>query len=316
VIDRKIQILMQMAGILQVGIRRPICIIGRIAGQYAKPRSVQFDTLDDMRLPVFRGDSINSFDPTMQARKPDPERLWIAYQKSKKTYDQVAKHEWRSDAVYTSHEGLHLAYEEAMTREVDGAFYNLGAHMLWLGERTRYVGEAHVEYFRGIQNPIAVKIGPQTTIDELIETIRTLNPENISGGLTLITRLGASNVENVLPQWIEAVRSEKLNVAWSVDPMHGNLIWTKNRIKTRDFQSILLEVRHTFAVHRRLGSVLAGVHFELTGDSVTECVGGSLGLKEEDLSINYETYCDPRLNAHQSLEMASLISGLHTAFDF
>jgi 3-deoxy-7-phosphoheptulonate synthase len=213
---------------------------------------------------------------------------------------------------FTSHEGLLLGYEEAMTRHVQhlGRYYNLGAHMLWIGDRTREIDGAHVEFFRGIANPIGIKWGPSADPQEMVEIIRALDPNNEPGRITVITRFGASRVEACLPPAIEAVKRAGCRVLWSSDPMHGNVIKTKDDIKTRDFDAILAELRACFAVHRQLGSRLGGVHFELTGEDVTECTGGAEGIREEDLSRNYETFCDPRLNYGQSLEMAFMIAGI------
>jgi 3-deoxy-7-phosphoheptulonate synthase len=213
---------------------------------------------------------------------------------------------------YTSHEGLLLGFEEAMTRfiPIKGRYYNLGAHMLWIGDRTREITGAHVEYFRGIANPIGVKWGPSADLDDMISLIRTLNPDNEPGRITLITRFGHEKVDQHLPGAIEAVRKAGLSVLWSSDPMHGNVIKTKDGIKTRDFDAILGELRRSFAAHRQAGSRLGGVHFELTGEDVTECTGGAEGIGPDDLSRNYETFCDPRLNYGQSLEMAFVISSI------
>ena len=213
---------------------------------------------------------------------------------------------------FTSHEGLLLGFEEAMTRHVShfGRYYNLGAHMLWIGDRTRALDGAHVEYCRGIANPIGIKWGPSADPQEMVEIIKALDPGNEPGRITIITRFGAGRVEASLPPAIEAVRRAGLNVLWSADPMHGNVIKTKQDIKTRDFDAILSELRACFQWHSQLGGRLGGVHFELTGEDVTECTGGSEGIGEADLSRNYETFCDPRLNYSQSLEMAFVIANI------
>jgi len=213
---------------------------------------------------------------------------------------------------YTSHEGLLLGYEEALTRYVPecGRYYNVGTHMLWIGERTRQLSGAHVEYFRGIANPIGIKIGPTSTPSDVTALLAALNPTSEPGKVTLITRFGADQVSRHLPGLIAAVEQAKSPVVWSVDPMHGNVIKTKNNTKTRDFDAILRELRQSFEVHRAAGSNLGGIHIELTGEDVTECTGGAEGLTEDDLSRNYETYCDPRLNYNQSLEMAFLVSSM------
>jgi 3-deoxy-7-phosphoheptulonate synthase len=216
---------------------------------------------------------------------------------------------------FTSHEGLLLGFEESMTRAVtgkdgQGRYVNLGAHMLWIGDRTRDLDGAHVEYFRGITNPIGIKWGPSADPAVMVELIRALNPRNEPGRITIITRFGHDQVEACLPSAVAAVRSAGLRVLWSSDPMHGNAVKTKANIKTRDFDMVLKELTRCFTLHRELGSRLGGVHFELTGEDVTECTGGAGGIREEDLVRHYETFCDPRLNYSQSLEMAFVISSI------
>lgn len=362
-ITSKIKILLQMSVVLCYGARQPVVRVGRIAGQYAKPRSSDTETIDGVELPVFRGDNINAFEADPAGRRPDPRRLLQSYHTASMTLNYVramitggfadlhhpenwnlsfvgkSAHKSRyeqvvaniQDAVafmgtfggvreeslgtidfFTSHEGLLLGFEEAMTRHIpqNDRYYNLGAHMLWIGDRTRELTGAHVEYFRGIANPIGVKWGPTASIEEMIELIHTLNPDNEPGRITLITRYGHDKVEKHLPAAVEAVRRKGLNVLWSADPMHGNVIKTKDGVKTRDFDAILTELKKSFALHRECGSRLGGVHFELTGEDVTECVGGAEGIGEADLSRNYETFCDPRLNYGQSLEMAFVISSI------
>jgi 3-deoxy-7-phosphoheptulonate synthase len=220
--------------------------------------------------------------------------------------------ELESVDFYTSHEGLLLGYEEAMTRYVpeQGQYYNLSAHMLWIGDRTRQLNGGHVEYFRGVANPVGLKVGPQADPREIIEIAKSLNPKNQTGKIILISRLGSDKVNHLLPDVIKAVQDSKLNVVWSVDPMHGNGILTKDKIKTRDFDSIQSEIQSSFKAHHQQGSVLGGVHFELAGGQVTECLGGSEGVCEADLDKNYETFCDPRLNNSQSLELAFSIASL------
>ena len=362
-ITNKLKILLQMSVILCYGVRKPIIRVGRIAGQYAKPRSDDFETVNGTRMAIYRGDNINSFDADEVSRRPDPERLLQAYHCSSLTLNYLRAliaggfadlhhpEHWNlaffekasqrrnyekivaniQDAIafmeslggireealgsiefYTSHEGLMLGFEEAMTRFVPerDRYYNLGAHMLWIGERTRQLDGAHVEYFRGIANAIGVKIGPTSDPTDVVALIRRLNPTNEPGRITMITRFGADKAEKGLGRLIEAIKLAQIKVLWSVDPMHGNIIKTKNNIKTRDFDAILSELRHTIKAHKKLGTHLGGVHFELTGDDVTECVGGADGIREEDLHQNYETYCDPRLNYAQSLEMAFLLSSI------
>jgi 3-deoxy-7-phosphoheptulonate synthase len=360
-ITSKLKILLQMSVVLCYGARRPVVRVGRIAGQYAKPRSADAETVQGVTLPVFRGDNINSFEPDPEGRKANPERLLHGYHTASMTlnyiralitggfadlhhpenwnlgfvgksahrnkYEQVVAN--IRDAVtfmetfggvreeslgsvdfFTSHEGLLLGFEEAMTRQIgaQGRYYNLGAHMLWIGDRTREITGAHVEYFRGIANPIGIKWGPSADPQEVVELMQALNPRNEAGRLTIITRFGHEKVAECLPRAVEAVSRAGVNVLWSSDPMHGNVIKAGNNIKTRDFDSILAELRHSFEVHARLGSRLGGVHFELTGENVTECIGGSEAIREADLARQYETFCDPRLNYSQSLEMAFVIS--------
>ena len=362
-IANKLRILLQMSVILTYGVRKPVIRIGRIAGQYAKPRSSDFEMAGGQSLPSYRGDAVNSVEPDPQARVPDPSRLLSSYFHSATTLNHVRalidggfadlhhpytwnlrsiekSRNWPDykdvldrilDAIgfmesfggaraevlgrvdfFTSHEGLLLGYEEALTRcDADsGKHYNLGAHILWIGARTRQRDGAHVEYFRGIANPIGVKIDPSCGAGELAESIEALNPSNEEGRLTLITRLGAGRVETALPPLIRAVKQSGRAVVWSCDPMHGNTVTVEGGLKTRDFSVILDELTRTFHIHKEEGSHLAGVHFELTAEDVTECVGGAGELTREDLARRYETYCDPRLNDAQSLEMAFLIARL------
>lgn len=362
-ITSKFKILLQMSLILTYGTRLPIVRIGRIAGQYGKPRSNNTETCNGQKLPVFRGDNINSFEPDVSLRTPDPERLFLGHMKSAMTlnfirslidggfadlhnpehwnlthfanakvrerYTDVIDHikdaisfvsaigasldeRLKSVHFYTSHEGLILPYEQALTRKVPvrNMYYDLSAHMLWIGDRTRQLDGAHIEFFRGIANPIGIKVGPSAEPKEIIEATNVLNPQNEKGKIVLISRFGQEMVSNLLPGFVDAIKKSERNVVWSVDPMHGNIIKTKDGIKTRDFDAILSEVEQTFRVHREHQSVLAGVHFEMTGDDVTECIGGAEEISEQDLTRNYETYCDPRLNYSQSLEMAFLIASM------
>jgi 3-deoxy-7-phosphoheptulonate synthase len=359
-ITSKLKILLQMSVVLCYGLRKPVVRIGRMAGQYAKPRSQDTEIVDGQEIPVYRGDIINSFEANLEARKPDPRRIKRAYLLAASTlnyvraltkggfadlhqpqnwdltfvnkvpqrtdYERIVKsirdaivfmealgnreESLRSVEFYTSHEGLLLPLEEALTHFVaeQNRFYNLGAHMLWIGDRTRQLDGAHIEYFRGIANHIGLKVGPTSDPKEIIEICRTLNPRNEEGKITLISRYGEGKVHKHLPSLIQAVRKADLPVVWSVDPMHGNGIKTEGGIKTRDFDAILAEVQESFEVHKKEGSALGGIHFELTGQDVTECIGGAAGITADQLDLNYETYCDPRLNYSQSLEMAFLIS--------
>lgn len=360
-IANKLKILLQMSVILTYGARRPVVRIGRVAGQYAKPRSNDTETVDGVEMPVYRGDSVNSVDPSPAGRVADPARLLQGFHCSAMTLNHIRalidggfadlhhpdkwtlhsiekSRNWPQyqevverilDAInfmesfggaqaealgrvefYTSHEGLLLPYEEALTRRDAGTgnYYNAGAHLLWIGQRTRALDGAHVEFFRGVANPVGVKVGPDMWPDELAALVDALNPDDEPGRLTLITRLGAGRVEDVLPPLVRAVNETGRRVTWSCDPMHGNTQSTESGLKTRDFATILDELTQTFRIHRESDSRLSGVHFELTGDDVTECVGGAEALTNDDLTLRYETYCDPRLNYTQSLEMAFLIA--------
>ncbi len=358
-IEAKLKILLQMSLVLTWGARIPVIRIGRMAGQYAKPRSSDTETVNGVELPSFRGDNVNAIEPVAESRRPDPARLIKAYHHSAATLNYAralvdggfadlhhAEH-WdlgfvRSDSqrgeyedmvarirdaidfvestgvrglsalktieLFSSHEGLLLAYEQAHTENIAGQWYNLGAHFLWIGERTRQLEGAHVEYFRGLENPIGIKLGPQMKADELVDIIRALEPANRPGRITLITRLGTRAVTEALPPLIDAVRSEGCHATWLCDPMHGNTTTTEAGIKTRDYDNVLAELEAAFAAHSAAGSHLGGVHFELTGEDVTECTGGPQQLSEADLTRSYETYCDPRLNYAQSLELALRIA--------
>ncbi|MDZ7717048.1 MAG: 3-deoxy-7-phosphoheptulonate synthase class II [Balneolaceae bacterium] len=356
-----LKVLLQMSFIMihEQGI--PVVRVGRIAGQYAKPRSRDYEIVDGEEIPNYRGDLINSIKPKHEARIADPSRLLVGYEKAALTLnflralsdegfaDLHHPEYWELDFmkqnpyyqdyeamvnsiqkavsfmetitpnefntlqkinVYTSHEGLNLYYDGAQTRRVPRreGWYNLSSHLIWLGNRTRDIDGAHVEYLRGIRNPIGIKIGPEYDIDETLALIEKLNPIHEAGKIVLITRFGKDKVEACLPDLIKQLKHNGMPVVWSCDPMHGNTFSTENNIKTRNFEDIIGEIRKTFAVHRDQGSYLGGVHLELTGDNVTECVGGAKGLGEGELHQNYETYCDPRLNYEQSLEMAFLIA--------
>ncbi|KAF2270841.1 phospho-2-dehydro-3-deoxyheptonate aldolase-like protein [Lojkania enalia] len=371
-IDSKIKLLLQMSLVLIWGSNKPVIRIGRMAGQYAKPRSSPTEIVNGKEIPSFRGDILNGFDP--DARQVDPDRLVQAYFHSATTLNYVRGQlasgiadlhnplDWGlghvrdpelaakyqkivhsiSDSLrfmrtigadtagqlqtvdlYTSHEGLVLEYEQSLTRRLkhpagyfpthgspDGkGWYNTSAHFLWIGDRTRQIDGAHVEYFRGIENPIGIKVGPSMQADELIRLLDIVNPTKEIGKVTLITRYGEGKVESMLGAHIEAVKSSGHIVLWQCDPMHGNTRSTPAGIKTRHFSSIFSELSSALKIHKQHGSFLGGVHLELTGDAVTECVGGSEGLVEEDLSLNYTTYCDPRLNEKQALELAFLVAG-------
>ena len=357
------RVLIQMTIALMYGAGTPVIKVGRIAGQFSKPRSDNLEKLGDQELPSYRGDMVNGMEFEAGARVPDPERLRHVYFQSAATLNflrslarsgyaalpRVSK--WNADFVgsspqgkhfneiverindclafitatglnldaeeelsearfYTSHEALLLGYEAPLTRQdkVDGKWYATSAHMLWIGDRTRDPNEAHVEFLRGVANPIGCKVGPSMTPDTLLRVIDTLNPENEEGRLTLISRMGSSKVGEFLPPLVRAVKESGKHVVWSCDPMHGNTIKSPNGYKTRKFTDILAEVRQFFAIHKAEGTYAGGVHFEMTGQDVTECLGGAQAISELDLSDRYHTHCDPRLNASQSLELAFLIA--------
>lgn len=348
-----------MSLVLTWGARIPVIRMGRMAGQYAKPRSKDTETIDGLELPSYRGDNINSSAPKADERAADPQRLLQAYFHSAATLNYTRAlvdggfadlhhpQHWdlgfvRSstnraeyedivsrirDAIdfvestgvrsttslkmvelFCSHEGLLLDYEEAMTENVAEKWYNLGAHSLWIGDRTRQLDGAHVEYFRGLENPIGIKAGPSMNPSELVELITRLEPANQPGRITIITRLGADIVAESLPPLIKAVSEAGRVVTWVCDPMHGNTISTSEGLKTRDYDAVLSELEEAFKTHATCGSHLGGVHFEMTGEDVTECTGGPQELSVADLSRSYETHCDPRLNYSQSLELALRIA--------
>ncbi len=357
------RVLLQMAVVLTFGASVPVVKMGRMAGQFAKPRSSDTETQDGQTLPSYRGDIINGPDFTPEDRVPDPARMETGYFQSAGTLNLLRAfatggysdlhevHRWNLDFAarsplaaryqdlaaridetlafmaacgmtsasipqiretdfYTSHEALLLPYEQALTRvdSTSGDWYACSAHFLWIGDRTRQPDGAHVEFLRGVKNPLGLKVGPTTQADDLLRLIDTLNPANEPGRLTLISRMGAEKVETLLPPLLRAVRRAGHRVVWLCDPMHGNTISTANKVKTRDFDAILQEVRRFFDVHAAEGSWAGGVHVEMTGREVTECVGGARRLSEADLGTRYETFCDPRLNAEQSLELAFLLA--------
>jgi 3-deoxy-7-phosphoheptulonate synthase len=356
------KVMLQMAMVLTYGAKVPVVKVGRMAGQFAKPRSAPTETVNGIELPSYRGDIINELDFTADARIPDPKKMLQAYTQAAATlnllrafstggYADVHKvhswtlgftetekaskyremseriadaldfikaagldskiaHELRTVDFYTSHEGLLLEYEEALTRldSTSGKWLAGSGHMIWIGDRTRQPDGAHVEFCRGVLNPIGLKCGPTTTADDLKVLMNKLNPENEAGRLTLIARFGAGTVGDHLPRLLKAVEEEGANVVWSCDPMHGNTIKSSTGYKTRPFDSVLREVREFFAVHGAEGTVPGGVHFEMTGQDVTECTGGVVAVTDEDLSDRYHTACDPRLNASQSLELAFLVA--------
>lgn len=363
------RILLQMAVILTFSSKKPIVKIGRVAGQFAKPRSNDLETRGDVSLPSYRGDIINGFEFDPVSREPDPTRMERAYVQAAATLNLLRAfsrggfadlrqvHAWNLDFVkrnvsqsahyeniarrlddtlafmeacgisndntpqihevefFTSHEALLLHYEEALTRRdsttarpsdgYEGDWYDCSGHMLWIGDRTRQPDGAHVEFLRGVKNPIGLKCGPSSKPDELIQLIDILNPDNQMGRLTLISRMGSEKIDEFLPKLIDRVRAEGKNVVWCCDPMHGNTITASNGYKTRAFGNILSEVHKFFAIHKSQGTIAGGVHFELTGKDVVECIGGDQAISEQQLAEGmYETLCDPRLNASQALELA------------
>jgi 3-deoxy-7-phosphoheptulonate synthase len=357
------KVMLQMAVVLTFGAACPVVKVGRMAGQFAKPRSAPMEVLDGVELPSYRGDIVNGIDFEAAAREPDPTRMVRAYNQASSTLNLLRAfaqggfadlhqvHAWTqqfvadspagaryqeladrlteslsfmaacgltSDRVpqlqetefYTSHEALLLWYEQALTRRdsLSEKFYDCSAHMLWIGDRTREADSAHVEFLRGVDNPIGMKCGPSLEPDDLIRMIDILNPQNESGRLTLIARMGHDKLEKHLPALIRAVEREGKKVVWSSDPMHGNTIKADSGYKTRPFDRILQEVRSFFAVHAAEGTYAGGVHFEMTGRNVTECMGGAQEITDDGLSARYHTHCDPRLNGPQALELAFLIA--------
>jgi len=363
-IKNKLKILYQMATIISHGSSIDVLKIGRIAGQYAKPRSSNIETRDGVTLPSYKGDSINDIAFNLQARIPNPDRLLKAYNQSlatlnllksliknefnnldyfelwdnhklnnpgiynrfQKTIDQIDQSikfvnvldekidlfdEKRFNEFYVSHESLILAYESALTRKIDlNNYYNASAHMVWLGDRTRNINSAHVEYLRGIINPIGIKCGPNANIKDLELIIKKINPNNENGKIILICRFGNKNIKEKLPDIINMINKQKLNVIWMCDPMHGNTYKPNSKYKTRRFKTIIDELKLFFDIHHNNPTIAGGVHFELTPNDVTECLGGIRNIQESDLHINYETACDPRLNHEQSIELAFMITDL------
>ncbi|WP_341781316.1 class II 3-deoxy-7-phosphoheptulonate synthase [Ectopseudomonas mendocina] len=355
------KVLLQMAIVMTFAAGCPVVKVGRMAGQFAKPRSSGSETIDGVTLPAYRGDIVNGIGFDAASRVPDPERLLQAYHQATASLNLLRAfaqggfadvhqvHQWNLDFIansalaekyhqlanridetlafmravgmdsapqlrevsfFTAHEALLLNYEEAFVRRdsLTGRWYDCSAHMLWIGDRTRQLDGAHVEFMRGIENPIGVKVGPSMDPDELIRLIDTLNPDNDPGRLNLIVRMGADKVEAHFPRLLRKVKSEGREVLWSSDPMHGNTIKASSGYKTRDFAQILAEVRQFFAVHQAEGTYAGGIHIEMTGQNVTECIGGSRPITEDGLSDRYHTHCDPRMNADQSLELAFMIA--------
>ena len=358
-IREKLRVILQMAVVLTYSLGVPTVKVGRMAGQFAKPRSSDMEKIGDLEIPSFRGHMVNDPAPVSEARTPDPERLVQAYHQSAATLNLIRAfvkggfadlsrvHAWNQEFVasspegqryeqvateieralrfmracgvdtehtsalheadvYTSHEALILGYEEALTRQdsLTGSWYDCSAHMLWIGERTRQLDGAHIEFLRGVSNPIGCKIGPTTTADFVLELCQLLNPARIPGRLTLISRMGADKVEDSLRPLLRAVRESGHPVVWACDPMHGNTFTSASGLKTRHFDEIVREIAGFVTAHRAEGTWPGGIHVELTGDNVTECLGGADDLTDADLNDRYQTVCDPRLNARQSLDLA------------
>ena len=359
------KVLLQMAIVLTFAGGYPVVKVGRVAGQFAKPRSSDFEEANGVKLPSYRGDIINGFEFDEKARVPDPKRMIEAYYQSASTMNLLRAfsrggladlhqvHKWNlgfvkkpeigekyakladeltktlsfmaacgitsantpvinQTAVYTSHEALLLRYEEALTRidSLSGEWYDCSAHMLWIGERTRGINDAHVHFLSGVKNPIGVKIGPSAKAEDVIALANKLNPENEAGRLNVIIRMGADKIGENLPKILRELKREGLNIVYSIDPMHGNTVNTSNNYKTREFDKIISEVRSFFEIHKAEGTRAGGVHLEMTGQDVTECTGGALNITESSLEQRYETQCDPRLNADQALELAFLMADL------
>ena len=364
-IREKLRVILQMAVMLTYSMGVPVVKVGRIAGQFAKPRSNNTETIDGVELPVFRGHMVNGPDANAEARIPNPDRLVQAYHQAASTLNLVRAftkggfadlnrvHAWNQEFVaqsaegkryedvaseieralafmracgidtetntalhqvdvYTSHEALILGYEEALTRQdsLTGGWYDCSAHMLWIGERTRQLEGAHVEFLRGVGNPIGCKIGKTTDVDYVLSLCETLNPARIPGRLTLISRMGANDVEEALRPLLRAVRDAGHPVVWACDPMHGNTYSAPNGRKTRHLEDIVKEITGFVKAHRAEGTWPGGIHIELTGENVTECLGGSEGLGNDDLDTRYETVCDPRLNGRQSIDLAFRVAEL------
>src|SRR5262245_23073110 len=357
------RVFLQMAVILTFAGGQPVVKVGRIAGQFAKPRTTPTEIVNGKELPIYRGDIVNDAAPTMAGRVPDPERQIMAYRQSAATLNLLRAfaqggyanlehvHKWtlgflkdspawsryhaladriteamgfmracginpdtapqlRSTDFFTSHEALLLGFEQALTRvdSTSGDWYATSGHMLWIGDRTRQADHAHVEFCRGVKNPIGLKCGPSLAADELIRLIDLLNPDNEPGRLTLITRFGADKVDKHLPELIRAVKREGRIVVWSCDPMHGNTVKSRSGYKTRPFDQVLSELRRFMSVHQAEGTHAGGIHVEMTGKDVTECTGGVRALSDEDLNDRYHTFCDPRLNSAQALELSFLVA--------
>lgn len=304
-VQRQVKLLQDMQHILAKGLKKPVVLVGRIAGQYAKPRTFLQETYNGMTLPSYRGDLVNSPEFHLAARTPDPKRLLQGYTCAAATLHHLSQ--CTNKPIFTSHEALHLWYEQALTRQVGKRWYNLAAHYPWIGMRTNSLQHAHIEYIRGIANPIAVKIGPATTPEYLTRLVEVLNPARQPGRLTLVHRLGVRAIAKQLPILLQTAQRLQQPITWLIDPMHGNTRFTQYGFKTRDFSTIHLELEYAFAIHRKYGVPLAGVHLELSADEIAECVDARLGITEENLSKAYRSPVDPRLNSQQSIALAEKI---------
>ena len=364
------KVILQMAVVLTFGAACPIVKVGRIAGQFAKPRSQDIEKIDDIELESYKGDIINGIEFNEASRNPNPQRLFQAYNQSAATLNLLRAfaqggfanlhkiHQWNLSFVehdkaekfkqmskrideclafmnacgindknvrqlyetdfFTSHEALLLPYEEALTRidSTTGKWYDVSAHMLWVGDRTRQFDGAHIEFVKGIGNPIGIKIGPSINIEELLKIIDIINPDNTAGRISLICRMGADKIMTKLPNVLKSVKKEGKKVVWTCDPMHGNTIKSNSGYKTRPLTNIISEIQQFFQIHRSIGTYPGGVHLEMTGQDVTECMGGLQKITDSDLKNRYHTYCDPRLNASQSLELAFLLAEFLKDDDF
>jgi len=364
------KVILQMSVVLTFGATCPIVKVGRIAGQFAKPRSQDIEKINDIELESYKGDIINGIEFNQTSRKANPQRLFQAYNQSAATLNLLRAfsqggfanlhkiHQWNLSFVehdkaekfkeiskrideclafmnacgindknvrqlyetdfFTSHEALLLPYEEALTRidSTTGKWYDVSAHMLWVGDRTRQADGAHIEFVKGIGNPIGIKVGPSINIDELLTIIDIVNPDNTAGRITLICRMGADKIISKLPNLLKRVKNEGKKVVWTCDPMHGNTIKSSSGYKTRPLTSIISEIQQFFQIHRSIGTYPGGVHLEMTGQDVTECMGGLQKITDSDLKNRYHTYCDPRLNASQSLELAFLLAEFLKDNDF
>jgi 3-deoxy-7-phosphoheptulonate synthase len=292
-----------LGSLFQAGQECQVVTIGRIAGQYAKPRSSEMEMQNGLTLPSYRGDIINNIKFDKYSRTPNPDRMLKAYNVSKRNL-AIIRAQIQLPAIYSSHESLHLPYESALTRKMhDGYWYNLGAHFLWVGVRTSHLNSAHLEYIRGINNPIGVKISALDTPEKILSLVNFLNPDNKPGRIALIYRFGCDAIEKSLPKMLSILSKAKKQVVWIADPMHGNTKLSKLGYKIRDYDEILLELKHAKLIHGRLGIYLSGIHLEATWENVTECIGGPAILSERDINTNYKTLVDPRLNFSQAVSL-------------